>query len=426
MSPKIPGRIAAYRPRIADGELALRLNATGAVLIEGARACGKTQTALQQAGSAVRLDSDRAAREAALLDPSLLLDGDRPRVIDEWQLVPEIWNQVRVWVDDHPDEPGAFVLTGSALPADDATRNVGALRFSRLRMRPMSLHESGHSSGAVSLRALFGGGAARATAPSFDVRALAERIAVGGWPALIDRPVEAAQVALRGYLEDTARVDLQRIDGTARDPENVARVLRSLARHSATEGSARSLAADIGGKDEPIKHHTVGEYLRALARIFVVEDQPAWSPSLRSRSILRSAPKRHFVDPSLAAAALGATPARMLQDPATLGQLFESLVVRDLRIYSAPLDGTIHHYRDNTGLEVDAIVALGDGRWAPFEIKLGQHEIDDAAATLLRFAERIDTQRHGPPGLLAVITGWGYAYPRPAGVNVLPFATLAP
>lgn len=425
MTPRVAGRISTYRPRVADQELSLRLQATGAVLIEGARACGKTQTALQQAGSAVRLDSDLAAREAALLDPSLLLDGERPRVIDEWQLVPEVWNQVRVWVNDHPDEPGAFVLTGSALPADDATRNVGALRFSRLRMRPMSLQESGHSTGAVSLRALFAGDAARATAPSFDIRALAERIVIGGWPALIERPVEAAQLALRGYLDDTARVDLQRIDAAARDPENVARVLRSLARHTATEGSARSLATDIGGEEGPIKYETVLLYLRALARVFVVEDQPAWSPSLRSRSVLRNAPKRHFVDPSLAAAALRATPARLLQDPAMLGQLFESLVVRDLRVYSAPLDGTVHHYRDNTGLEVDAVVALRDGRWAPFEIKLGQQEIDAAAETLLRFVQRVDTTKHGPPGFLAVVTGWGYAYRRPDGVSVIPIATLA-
>ena len=426
MTPRLSGQISAYRPRVADQELTRRLAATGAVLIEGARACGKTQTALQPAGSAVRLDSDRPAREAALLDPSLLLEGEKPRVIDEWQLVPDIWNQVRVWVNDHPDQPGAFILTGSAQPEDDVMRNVGALRFSRLRMRPMSLHESGHSTSAVSLRALFAGDAARATAPSFDIRTLVERIAFGGWPVLMDRTVDAAQLALRGYLDDTARVDLQRIGAAARDPENVARVLRSLARHTATEGSARSLAADIGGEDGPIKSETVLEYLGALARVFVVEDQPAWSPSLRSRSILRNAPKRHFVDPSLAAAALRATPARMLQDPEMLGQLFESLVVRDLRIYSAPLDGTVHHYRDNTGLEVDAIVALGDGRWAAFQVKLGQQEIDDAASTLLRFVQRIDTKRHGPPGFLSVITGWGYAYQRPDGVNVIPIATLAP
>lgn len=426
MTPQIAGRITAYRPRVADQELALRLRATGAVLIEGARACGKTQTALQQAASAVRLDIDLAARGAALLDPSLLLDGERPRVIDEWQLVPEVWNQVRGWVNDHPDQPGAFVLTGSALPADDATRNVGALRFSRLRMRPMSLYESGHSTGAASLRALFAGEAAQAAAPAFDIRALATCITIGGWPALIGRSAEAAQLALRGYLDDTARVDLQRADGTARDPENVARVLRSLARHTSTEGSARSLAADIGGEDGPIKSETVLGYLRALARVFVVEDQPAWSPSLRSRSVLRSAPKRHFVDPSLAAAALRATSARLLQDPEMLGQLFESLVVRDLRIYAGPLDGAVHHYRDNTGLEVDAIAELGDGHWAAFEVKLGQSEIDAAAATLLRFLERIDTTRHGPPSFLAVITGWGYAYRRPDGVNVIPIAALGP
>lgn len=420
------GRVTNYLPRFADEELAVRLRATGAVLIEGPRGCGKTETALQAARSAVRLDRDDAARAAGLLDPALLLDGVRPRLIDEWQLVPRVWNQVRSDVDDHPDETGRFILAGSAVPADDETRHSGSLRFTRLRMRPMSLAESGHSTGDVSLGALLAGDSPRAGDPGLTIRDLAERIAVGGWPALAGRSPGDALIALRGYLDETRRADLVRLDGVRRDPQNVERVLRSLARNVATSASARSIAADVGGSEGPIDYHTVLEYTNALTRLFVIEDLPAWSPSLRSRSILRTAPTRHFVDPSLAVAALGASPERLLQDVETLGLLFESLVVRDLRIYAQAIDANVLHYRENTGLEADAIVQRRDGTWAAFEVKLGQAAVDDAAASLLRVAERIDTERHGAPAVLAVITGWGYAYRRPDGVAVIPAGALAP
>lgn len=420
------GRATSYIPRLADAELATRLRATGAVLIEGPRACGKTETALQAAASAVRLDRDSTQRDAGLLDPALLLDGPRPRLIDEWQLVPGIWNQVRNDVDDHPNEPGRFILTGSAVPSDDATRHSGALRMTRLRMRPMALAESGHSDGSVSLGSVLDGDSPRAADPGLRIQDIADRIAIGGWPSLIRRAPADAQVALRGYLDEIRRIDLVRLDGVRRDPENVARVIRSVARNVATEASARSIAADVGGSEESIDYHTVVEYLGALTRLFVLEDLLAWSPSLRSRSILRKAPTRHFVDPSLAVAAVGAVPERLVQDVEYLGLLFESLVVRDLRIYAQTLDSSVYHYRENTGLEVDAIVERRDGRWAAFEVKLGPGAVDAAAATLLRLAKRIDSARHGPPAALVVVTGWGYAYQRPDGVSVVPIGTLGP
>lgn len=420
------GQIASYRPRFADAELEASLRATGAVLIEGPRACGKTQTALGVARSAVRLDRDRASRDAGLLDPALLLNGEKPRLIDEWQLVPAVWNEVRGEVDDHPDDPGRFILTGSSVPADDETRHTGALRFTRMRMRPMSLAEAGYSSGDVSLAGLFAGDAPGAPDPGLVISDIAERICVGGWPALIERDVTDAMTAIRGYLDETRRADLERLDGVRRDPESVARVVRSLARHVSTEVSARSLAADLGGAEDPVKPHTVLEYLRALTRLFVIEDQPAWAPNLRSRGVLRGTVKRHFVDPSLAAAALNATPDRLLRDPKTLGLLFESLVIRDLRVYGQAIDASVLHYRENTGLEADAVLQRRDGSWAAIEVKLGHHEIDTAAARLLRVAEHVDPDRHGAPAFLAVITGWGYAYTRSDGVRVLPVGALAP
>jgi len=418
-------RIRDYLTRFADAELTDRLRATGAVLIEGPRGCGKTQTALQAARSAVRLDRDPAARAAGALDPSLLLAGEHPRLIDEWQLVPDVWNEVRGDVDDHPGEPGRFILAGSAVPADDATRHTGSLRFTRLRMRPMSLAESGHSSGDVSLAALFAGGEARATDPGLDIRAIAERIVIGGWPALIRRDPADAMLATQGYLDETRLVDLERLDGVRRDPENVARVLRSLARNTATEAADQTIAKDVAGADGPIDRHTVASYVKALARAFVVEDLPAWSPALRSRGILRSSETRHFVDPSVAAAALGASPERLLQDPETLGLLFESLAVRDLRIYGQAIGASAFHYRENTGLEADAILQRRDGSWAALEVKLGQKDIEHGADSLLRVAEHIDTDRHGTPAFLAVITGWGYAYRRDDGVCVIPIGALA-
>ena len=415
-----------YRPRLADAALDDLLRAVGAVVIEGPRGCGKTATARHAAASEVLLDIDDPARAAGLLEPGLLLDGDRPRLIDEWQLVPAVWNQVRHAVDAGGGAPGQFILTGSAVPADDLTRHSGAGRFGRLRMRPMSLAEAGYSTGTVSLAAVLAGNDPRAPESGLKIRELANRIAVGGWPNLQVRPVESALTVLRGYIDETRRVDLRRADGVARDPENVGRVLRSIARHVSTSASARSIATDVGGADGPIDHHTVLDYISALSRIFVIEDLPAWSPALRSRTPLRSAPTRHFVDPSLAVAALGTTPEALVQDVETLGLLFESLVVRDLRIYAQALGATVYHYRDAGDLEADAIIERRDGSWSAFEMKLGPGAIDDAAATLLRIAERVDTERHGRPTALCVITGWGYAYRRRDGVAVIPIGALAP
>jgi predicted AAA+ superfamily ATPase len=425
-SPDELGRVPDYIPRFADDELTRRLRATGAVLVEGPRGCGKTQTALRAAKSAVRLDRDAGARRAGELSPRLLLDGKRPRLIDEWQLVPDVWNEVRGDVDDHPAETGRYILTGSAVPADDDTRHTGALRVTRLRMRPMSLAESGHSAKTVSLAALFAGGEAAAGDPGLDIAAIAERIVIGGWPALIRRAPDDAMVATQGYLDETRRLDIGRLDGPRHDPENVARVLRSLARNVGWEASASTIAADVAGADGhgAINYHTVIDYIKTLTRLFIVEDLPAWSPALRSRGVLRSSVTRHFVDPSLAAAALGAGPARLLADPETLGFLFESLVIRDLRIYGQAIGATVFHYRENTGTEADAILQTRAGEWAAIEVKLGQRDIDMGARSLLRVAADVDTSRHGPPAFLAVVTGWGYAYRRADGVLVIPVGTL--
>ena len=344
----------------------------------------------------------------------------------KWQLVKNVWNEIRGDVDHHPEEPGRYILAGSAVPPDDETRHTGSLRITRLRLRPMSLAESGHSVGTVSLGDLFAGGEARAPDPGLDLRGLVERIVIGGWPGLLNRDPAAATMATQGYLDETRRVDLGRLEGPRRDPENVARVLRSLARNTATEASARTIAADVAGVEGGIDYHTVIDYINALTRVFIVEDLPAWSPALRSRGVLRSSVTRHFVDPSLAAAALGAGVDRLLGDPETLGLLFESLAIRDLRVYGQAIGATVSHYREAKGVEADAILEMHDGRWAAVEVKLSQAEIDDGAKSLRRVAAHVDTDRHGEPAFLAVITGWGYAYRRADGVFVIPVGALAP
>ena len=414
-----------YLPRIVDHELTTLLEGAGAVLIEGPKGCGKTETARQCTNSEVLLDLDAAARQAGLVDPSLVLAGETPRLLDEWQLVPALWNQVRRAVDAD-NTKGRYILTGSAVPSDDVTRHTGAGRIARLRMRPLSLFEGGHSTGTVSLRALLDGEEPSAADTGLTVRFVAHATALGGWPFVLDTPEAAALRMLRSYLADIQRIDIQRTDGTARDPGRVERVIRAYARHVATEAATTTIAADAHGADGAAHRDTVTDYLDALTRLFVIEEQPAWAPHLRSRARVRSAAKRHFVDPSIAVAALRATPERLLQDVTLLGTLFESLVVRDMRIYAQPLDGQILHYRDNTDLEVDGIVEMADGRWGAFEVKLGQGAIDDAAVTLTRFANKIDTEQAGRPAFLAVITATGYAYRRPDGIDVIPIGTLGP
>ena len=410
--------MAGYRERLADHELRQRLGAAGAVVIEGPKACGKTATARQAAASEVLLDVDANARRAAAIDPALVLAGAAPRLIDEWQTEPAIWNHVRRAVDDRA-RPGQFILTGSAVPADDLTRHTGAGRLTRLRLRPMSLFEAGRSSGAVSLRGLLAGEAPRSAESALSIEELAGQVCRGGWPGNLQRSTNQALQANRAYLDEIRRVDVGRVDETRRDPAKVGDLLRSFARNVATYAAASTMAADLN-------NHTADAYLTALERLMIVEDQPAWAPHLRSRSRLRGVPKRHFVDPSLAVAALRADPDRLLRDLAWFGFLFESLVVRDLRVYAQHRDAEVLQYRDNTGLEVDAIVQAADGTWAAFEVKLGTGMIDAAAAALLRFAKRVDPARSRAPAALAVIVAGGYGYVRDDGIGVIPIGALGP
>ena len=417
--------IGDYRSRIADAELRACLGSAGAVVIEGPKACGKTRMAQQVSASSVLLDVDAAARQALAVDPELVLAGPRPRLLDEWQVEPSLWNLVRRAVDQAGD-PGQFILTGSAVPADDAARHTGAGRFALVRLRPMTLMESGLSQQSVSLAALFSGAPPRCSDPGLTIADLAELACRGGWPARLESSLQASCRAARDYLEQIRQVDVNRVDGRRRDPQRMASLLRALARNVATEVAVSTLAADARGADGPLDPRTISDYLQVLERLMVVEHQLAWKPHLRSKAALRQAPRRHFCDPSLAVAALGAGPDRLLQDLELLGLLFESLVIRDLRVFAQALDGEVFHYRDNYGVEVDAIVQLRDGRWGAIEIKLGERQVDAAAEGLLRFRNQIDQRRSGEPAFLAVICGKGYGYLRPDGVAVIPIGALVP
>jgi predicted AAA+ superfamily ATPase len=414
----------SYTSRIADLELEKRLEAAGAVLVEGPKACGKTETARQIANSEVLLDVDKDARDAAELNPALIIDGETPRLIDEWQLAPEIWNHVRRAVDDRVD-PGQFILAGSAQPTDDETRHTGAGRISRQRMRPMSLYELGTSNGEISLAALLDGQPGEAPNPGLELGDLAEATCRGGWPAFRGLELPAALQRVRDYLGEIPRGDVQRL-GERHRPERVMRLIESLARNVATPVTARTLAADASRPEDPVSDDAVAGYLSSLARLFLVEDQPAWQPHLRSRYRLRRAAKRHLVDPSLAVAALRAEPSALMRDLNFMGLLFESMAVRDLRIHAQAIDGEVEYYQDSGGLEVDAIVTTGDA-WGAFEIKLGgERRIEEAAAGLIKFRDRIDTSKSGDPSVLAVIVGTGYGYVREDGIQVIPVGCIGP
>ena len=414
-----------YVPRVVDTEVTRRLESAGAIVIEGPKACGKTETARRAAASELLLDIDVNARNALAVDPGLLLAGPTPRLLDEWQTAPVLWNHVRRAVDDRR-QPGQFILTGSAVPPQDTSRHTGAGRFSFVRMRPMTLHESGHSTNTVSFRALLNGDTPRAAEPELTIPDLAERICRGGWPGNQHLSTKAALDAARDYVRQVSEVDINRLDGPRRDPARVERLLRSLARNTASEAADTVLAADVDGDEPPLHRSTVADYVDALSQLMIVEDLPAWAAQLRSKSILRKSPKRHLADPSLAAAALRLSPQQLLHDLQTMGLLFESLVIRDLRVFTQAVGGRVSHYRDNNGLEVDVIIETDDGRWAAVEIKLGAGMADAAAASLLRFADIVDTDRLGPPAGLIVITGNGYGYRRPDGVSVVPIGALGP
>lgn len=416
---------AGYLPRVVDSEMRRGLGAAGWVVIEGPRACGKTWTGLRFARSAVRLDTDIDARTIGDIEPSALLAGSSPRLLDEWQVLPLLWNHIR-HACDTTGERGRFILAGSAQPADDVTRHTGAGRVRRIRMRPMSLFESRNSTGRVSLAGLLNGAECSAARPEAGLREVTALLCRGGWPGQLDLPLPEVQQNLRAYLAEVARTDVGRLaGGPAHNPSGVERLLRSLARNTATEASDSTLAADA--EPEPLHRHSVREYLEALRRLFVLEEQPAWSVRLRSRAVLRKSPKRHFVDPSLAAAALGADPDRLMSDPSTLGLLFESLVVRDLRILAQPLGAQVQHLRDAAGQKADAVIDCPDGRRLIAEIKLGGPDAVEAAArSLRRLASNFpDDAPDGRPALV-VITATGYGYTRPDGVRVVPVTALGP
>ncbi len=415
----------AYVERILDKELADDLAAMGAAVIEGPKACGKTVTAQHAAASEVRLDVDPEARQTAALEPAFILDGPTPRLIDEWQLEPAIWNHVRRAIDDR-GKPGQFILTGSAVPADDITRHSGAGRLTRLRMRPMSLFEKSRSTGRISLGRLLDGSKEGTPEAKLTVPEIADEISMGGWPGFLQKTRKQALTAARRYLEEIRHVEIDAVSGARRDPVKVGRLLRSIGRNVATQPSITTLARDAGGVDGPLKFETVNEYLDALRRLMVVEDQPAWGVHLRTTHTLRKASKLHFVDPSLAVAAMRTGPERLVQELNLLGLLFESMVIRDLRVYAQAVDAEVLHYRDSDGLEVDAIVEARDGRWAAFEVKLGFNQVKEAAANLHKFVKRIDTSRCGAPAALGVIIGSGYGYKREDGIHVIPIGALGP
>lgn len=406
-----------YITRIADAELTSALERAGAVLVEGPKACGKTATAGRRAASVVRLDVDPAVAGQIAVDPALVLEGATPRLLDEWQHFPTLWNAVRRDVDDS-SERGRYILTGSTAPTADAVRHSGAGRFARLRMRTMTLVESGDSDGKVSLKALLGGEAPRASAAALSFDGVLQRIARGGWPGFVGLDDDAVAASIQDYADTVATVDIDSA-GKLRDPIRVRRLLMALARNVGTEATISTLSRD----EASLSRDAVREYLDALTRIFIIEDQPAWSAHLRSSATLRQEPKRHFCDPSLALALTGGNAVALKQDLGYAGQLFESLVVHDLRVLSQPLGGVVYHARDSAGREADAVIQLRDGSWAAFEVKLGASgdTVDAASASLRAFARNVTTEREP---VLTVITASGASYRRADGVNVVAVGSL--
>lgn len=417
-----------YFPRVVDGELDRRLASSGAVLIEGPKGCGKTETASKYANSEVRFDTNPAARAQVDLDPGALFDEPTPILFDEWQRVPQIWDHVRRHVDDLRRR-GLYILTGSATPTDSRELHSGAGRISTLRMRPMSLFESGHSTGEVSLAALLHGESQRAKLTKITVPELMARIVIGGWPALLGEGEPFARQWLADYLTQIIEVDIPGLGTTRRAPDRLRRTLASLARGVGQPIKLTELAADISGSNgqKPAKE-TVTAYLDALDRLKLTENSPSWRPHMRSRTQLREAPVRYFVDPSIGTAALGVGSKDLLADPNAAGFHFEALVLRDLHIYSQPLDGMISTWREAHGRkEIDAIVETQNA-WAAIEVKLtgDQGVIDRAAQSLLDFSSEIETDRHGDPAALIVVTATGGGGKRADGVHVVPITALGP
>lgn len=419
-----------YKKRIADDILKRKLEGKGAVLIEGPKWCGKTTTAEQVAASVLYMDDpEKKAQNVTMaeLSPKRLLAGETPRLIDEWQLAPKLWDAIRFEVD-HRGEMGQFVLTGSAVPADTKEiAHTGTGRFTWLIMRPMSLYESGDSTGQVSLRELFQGADDVVGESDIDLDRLAFLTCRGGWPQAIDMRDEIALDQAIDYYDAVVNSDINRADGVQKNPERVKRLMRSYARNQGTQIANTVIAEDVSGSGViSMSDETTAQYIDALRKIFVVEDMPAWNPNLRSKAAIRTLDTRYFVDPSIAAAALGIGPEDLLNDLNTFGFIFETLGVRDLRVFADALNGTVYHYRDKDGLECDAVVHLRNGAYGLIEIKLGGDRlIEEGAKSLLTLSGKLDTVKMKQPSFLMVLTGTGdYAYRRTDSVFVVPIGCL--
>lgn len=419
-----------YNYRIVDSLLQDKLEAKGAVLIEGPKWCGKTTTATQKAASILHMDNPTEKDQnltLAKLNPLRLLKGAVPRLIDEWQIAPTLWDSIRYEVDQR-EEMGQFILTGSAVPADTKEINhSGTGRFSWLMMRPMSLYESKESTGEISLKELFDENTNIDGENPNDIEKLAFLICRGGWPGAIDLEEKPALQQAFDYLDGVVKSDINRADGIEKNEERVRRIMRSLARNQGSQTPTTAIANDILANDSSsVNEDTVQTYIKALKKIFVIEDMPAWNPNLRSKSAIRTSDTRYYVDPSIASASLGLGPDDLLNDLNTFGLLFETLCVRDLRIFAESLNGSVYHYRDNTGLECDAVIHLRNGKYGLIEIKLGGDDlIEEGAKTLKKLKDCIDTTKMNKPSFLMVLTGIGkYAYKREDGVLVVPIGVL--
>lgn len=411
-----------YRPRLADKRLEQLLGAFGGVLIEGPKWCGKSWTASQQAATEIYIDQQDNKMRALLL-PESVLRGETPRLIDEWQDAPVLWDAARRAIDNR-HTPGQFIFTGSSTLRTEKPSHTGTGRFARLRMRPLSLYESNDSAGTVSLHDLFAGSVLENQISHMDAKRAIRLICKGGWPASFWISEDAAMLIAGEYLSSVAEEDIERAGGSAKKPALVRRILRSLARSSATPVKLSKVTADVSANGGAVSDQTVRTYYEAMQAIFVVEEQEAWSPSLRSRVRVRATPKRHLADPSLAAAALGATPQILEEDIKTAGFLFETLCFRDLSAYTDSLGGKVYHYQDETGLETDAIIQLPDNRWAAIEVKLGTFEFDKAAENLIKLKGKI-AEDYPAPIFLAILTAsGGLAYTRDDGVLVIPIDCL--
>ncbi|HRI42280.1 MAG TPA: DUF4143 domain-containing protein [Bacteroidia bacterium] len=413
-----------YLARITDLELRRKLSASGAVLVRGAKACGKTESAKQIAGSTLRVDQDEQV--PALIDtaPRRLLLGETPRLIDEWQAQPKLWDYIRHEIDDRR-QPGQFILTGSANPEETVRMHSGAGRFTIVEMRTMTWQELGYSTGAVSLANLFEGKSIDVIDQPTALEFILERLIIGGFPSLIDKSVQQATDINRAYVELLAEVDMSRVSEIKRDPNKVRSLLRSIGRNTATLAEITRLESDIREKERTsITRPTIYDYLDALKRLMIIEEQPAWNTHIRSSYSLRKSSKHHFTDVALAVAALGANEQSLLNDLHFTGFLFESLVTHDLRVYAQANDAKVYHYRDSSGLEIDSIVQKYNGDWCAFEIKLGSGQIEAAAKNLLKFVSILDTKKIAPPKSLNIITGTGISYTRKDGIHVISLGSL--